>query len=138
MMNLSETFFTSGAFEFLLKYEGTQLGSCGSLCYKVPLFRIGNDFLKSKVKEDVVRTTSHQNIKELWDFTCTKLYLMHVSDYDMKLKNAFIYINKDKFLIFAAVIAILNSAIVIESAFLYAKDFRIRMINRQYFKFIIG
>ena len=131
MMNLSETFFTSKGFEFLLKYEGMSVGLCGSMCYKVPLFRIGVDFLKSKVRKNVVRqTSSHKYTEELWDFTCTKLYLLDVADYDVNRKSAFIFSNKDQFLIFVAVIAILNSVVVIVSASVPAKDFKLRMINR--------
>ena len=115
------------------------------MCEKPPLFRLFNmDYLDLRkdvtgIHElyylDIIPTKS----RSLYiDLTCTQYYFRYgihtATDSVYPSINFFIVVNQAELIKFTFVLAVLNSSVSILASLPFALKFKLRMLNRQFFK----
>lgn len=154
MLVYSETFFKSGAYTFLhaLETQNLREGGCGSICYKVPFFRLKiqwhNTYVGVHSNKTALLTANNtglfsgRKIEYLnLDITCTDFYLRIVNSTIVSSYDGFNYTLKKKkvqIIYVFGILLLIGTQLIIVSSIPFATDFRLKMVNRDYIRYLLN
>ena len=153
MLIYSETFFKSGAYAFLhaLERQNLREGGCGSICYKVPFFRLEVQWQSSYItgfhseKQALVVSRndgvfSGREVKKIYlDITCTEFYLSIVNSTIVSSYDGTNYTfkkNKVEIIYVFGILLLFGTFFIIICSVPLVMDFSFRMVNREYIRYL--